>query len=81
VQLPKLPRDQLQLAIQQRPVEIAAGEGDNVVIPVPAITVLREPTGLFGVHWALADWQDPHGLPYIKVAAAEATARWDVVTN
>lgn len=75
----KSPED-LANAIRLRAVEIAAGEGEAIDPPPPAIQRLREPVG-FGIHWTLADYQSSRALPYIRVAAAEASAQWDLITE
>jgi hypothetical protein len=69
--------DELAAAIRRRAIAIAADEGDTIDPPPPALQRLREPRGL-GVHWTLADYQNDHGLPYIQVTAAEASAQWDL---
>lgn len=70
--------DELANAIRLRAIEIAAGTGETIDPPPPVIQHLREPVG-FGIHGALADYQDSRGLTYIQVAAAEAAAQWDLV--
>ena len=81
MKLPKLTAIQLTRRIQARAVEIAAGEGDEVEIPLPSVIALREPTGIFGIHWALADWQKNQGLGYVKVAAAELSAQFELQSD
>lgn len=76
--LPRKSEAELAEAIRLRAIEIAAGEGDVIAPPPPAIQRLREPTGIFGIHWTLADWQRSEGRPYIDVAAAEASAQWEI---
>jgi hypothetical protein len=78
MKLPKVEPTELAKLIQRRAAEIASDEGDRVMIPLPQIIRLREPTGIFGIHWALADYQSAEGLGYVRVAAAELSAQWDI---
>lgn len=63
--------------IRRRAVEIAVGEGDRIDPPQRGIQRVQESHGL-GVHWVLGDYQNARGLGYIKVAAAEASALFDL---
>jgi len=72
--------EELADAIRRRAIEIASGEGETIDPPRPGIQRLREPIGL-GVHWTLSDYQNLRGLPYIRVAAAEASAQWDLTPD
>lgn len=78
MRLPKVPIADLEKIIQRRAVEISVGEGDAIAIPSPSVVRLREPTGICQVHWTLADFQNSQGVGYIKVAAAEMSATYDV---
>lgn len=81
MKLAKVSRDELALIIQRRALEIAAGEGDNPGIPLPAVDVLPEPIGPTEVHWTLGDRQNVRGLAYVWDAAAEVSAQYDVETD
>ena len=79
MKLPKASFEQLAARIQERAIEVAGGEEDHdEVIPIPAIIRLRKPHGPFGIHWALADHQNSRGLQFVRMAAAETSAQWDV---
>ena len=54
MKLAKVSRDELALIIQRRALEIAAGEGHNADIPLPAVEVLQDPIGTSEVHWRSA---------------------------
>jgi hypothetical protein len=81
MKLAKVSRDELALIIQRRALEIAASEGDNPDIPIPAVNVLSEPIGTSQVHWTLGDRQNVRGLAFVWDAAAELSAQYDVETD
>ena len=58
MKLAKVSRDELALIIQRRALEIAAGDGNNSNIPIPAVDVFPEPIGTSEVHQYDVDTDD-----------------------
>lgn len=81
MKLARVSRDELALIIQRRALEIAAGEGHNADIPLPAVDVLQDPIGSSEIHWALSDRQNIRGLAFVWDAVAELSTQYDVQTE
>jgi hypothetical protein len=81
MKLARVSRDELALIIQRRALEIAAGEGHNADIPLPAVDVLQDPIGSSKIHWALSGRQNIRGLAFVWDAVAELSTQYDVQTD
>ena len=81
MKLAKVSKDELALIIRRRALELAASEGHNADIPLPAVDVLQDPIGTSEVHWALSDRQNIRGIAFVWDAAAELSTQYDVQTD
>jgi arginyl-tRNA synthetase len=81
MKLAKVSRDELALIIQRRALEIAASEGHDADIPIPAVDVTQDPIGTSAVHWSLSDRQNIRGIAFVWDAAAELSSQYDVQTD
>ena len=81
MKLAKVSKDELALIIRRRALELAASEGHNADIPLPAVDVLQDPIGTSEVHLALSDRQNIRGLAFVWDAVAELSTQYDVHTD